>query len=137
MVYVTRRERFNAAHRLFRKDWSDDKNMEVFGKCSNPNWHGHNYDIFVTVKGKVSNETGFVINLKDLSKIIKKRITEKVDHKNLNLEVDFLEGEIISSENLAKAFWQQIEHDIKLLGATLHCVKLIETENNYVEYYGD
>jgi 6-pyruvoyltetrahydropterin/6-carboxytetrahydropterin synthase len=137
MVYVTRRERFNAAHRLFRKDWDDKMNMEIFGKCSNPNWHGHNYEIFVTVKGKVSDETGFVVNLKDLSKILKKRIIEKVDHKNLNLEVDFLNGMIISSENLAKAFWHEIEHDIKLLGVQLHCVKITETENNYIEYFGE
>jgi 6-pyruvoyltetrahydropterin/6-carboxytetrahydropterin synthase len=137
MVYVTRRERFNAAHRLFRKDWSDDKNMEVFGKCSNPHWHGHNYEIFVTVKGQINPETGFVVNLKDLSKILKKKIVEKVDHRNLNKEVDFLEGMIISSENLAKAFWKEIEHDIRLLGAELHCVKVTETENNYVEYFGE
>lgn len=137
MVYVTRRERFNAAHRLFREEWSDDKNMEVFGRCSNPNWHGHNYEIHVTVKGPVRDETGFVVNLKELSKILKKRIIEKVDHRNLNLEVDFLKGKIISSENLAKAFWREIEHDIKLLGAELYCMKITETENNYVEYFGD
>jgi 6-pyruvoyltetrahydropterin/6-carboxytetrahydropterin synthase len=137
MVYVTRRERFNAAHRLFRGDWSDERNMEIFGKCSNPNWHGHNYEIHVTVRGKVSSETGFVVNLKDLSNILKTKIVDKVDHKNLNLEVEFLKGIIISSENLAKAFWKEIEHEIKLLGAELHCVKVTETENNYVEYFGE
>ncbi len=137
MVYVTRRERFNAAHRLFREEWTDKQNFDVFGKCSNPNWHGHNYELFVTVKGKVQKETGFVVNLKDLSTIIKEHIIEKVDHKNLNIEVDFLQDHLISSENLARAFWKQLEHPVKLLGAQLHCVKIIETENNYVEYFGE
>jgi 6-pyruvoyltetrahydropterin/6-carboxytetrahydropterin synthase len=87
MMFITRRERFNAAHRLFREDWPDEKNLEVFGKCSNPNWHGHNYILYVTVKGNVSKETGFVVNLKQLSKIIKTRVIDKIDHKNLNIEV--------------------------------------------------
>ena len=137
MVYVTRRERFNAAHRLYREEWSDEKNFEIFGKCSNPNWHGHNYEVFVTVKAKVSNETGFVVNLKDLSKIIRKQIIEKVDHKNLNTEVDFLQGKLISTEMLAKSFWKELEHHIKLLGAQLHAIKISETENNFVEYFGE
>lgn len=136
MVYVTRRERFNAAHRLYRKEWSDEYNYEVFGKCANPNWHGHNYELFVTVKGQVSEETGFVVNLKDLSQLIKKQIIDKVDHKNLNTEVDFLQGRIISTENLVKAFWEQLEPHVKLLGAALYSIKLTETENNFVEYYG-
>ncbi len=135
-MYITRRERFNAAHRLFREDWSDEKNLEVFGKCSNPNWHGHNYIMFVTVKGGVSKETGFVVNLKDLSKIIKTKIIDKIDHKNLNLEVDFMQGRIVSTENIAIAIWEEMEKDIKQFGAELHCVKIVETENNYVEYYG-
>jgi len=135
-MHITRRERFNAAHRLFRQDWSDEKNLEIFGKCSNPNWHGHNYTLYVTVKGPVSKETGFVSNLKDLSQIIKTRIIDKVDHKNLNLEVDFMQGKIISTENIAIAFWEQIEGEVKAIGAELHCIKLVETENNYVEYYG-
>ena len=84
MIYLTRRERFNAAHRLFRADWSDEKNLEVFGKCSNPNWHGHNYTLFVSVKGEINPETGFVINLKQLSKIVNEKVIEKIDHKNLN-----------------------------------------------------
>ena len=136
MMFITRRERFNAAHRLFREDWTDEKNLEVFGKCSNPNWHGHNYIMFITVKGDVSKETGFVVNLKDLSKIIKTRIINKIDHKNLNLEVDFIKGRIVSTENIAIAIWEEIEEDILQIGAELHCIKIVETENNFVEYYG-
>jgi 6-pyruvoyltetrahydropterin/6-carboxytetrahydropterin synthase len=137
MMYITRRERFNAAHRLFREDWSDEKNLEVFGKCSNPNWHGHNYTLYVTVKGPVSKETGFVLNLKDLSRIVKSGIIDKVDHKNLNLEVDFMQGKIISTENIAIAFWEELEEEVKTIGAELHCIKLVETENNFVEYFGN
>lgn len=137
MVYVTRRERFNAAHRLFREDWTDEKNREIFGKCSNPNWHGHNYELYVTVKGKVSKETGFVVNLKALSKILKEKVIDKIDHKNLNTEVDFMQGKFISTENIATEIWKQIEQPVKLLGAQLYCVKITETENNYVEYYGE
>ncbi len=136
MIHVTRRERFNAAHRLFREDFSDEKNLEVFGKCSNPNWHGHNYTLYVTVKGKVSPETGFLVNLKDLSKIIKEKVIEKVDHKNLNLEVDFMKDRIVSTENLAIAIWEQLETPVKNIGGELYCVKVEETENNYVKYFG-
>jgi 6-pyruvoyltetrahydropterin/6-carboxytetrahydropterin synthase len=136
-MYITRRERFNAAHRLFRKEWTDEKNQEIFGKCSNPNWHGHNYTLYVTICGKISSETGFVVNLKELSQIIKTRIIDKVDHKNLNLEVDFMRDEIISTENIAVAIWHELEADINELGAELHCIKLVETENNYVEYFGN
>lgn len=136
MIYISRRERFNAAHRLFRPDFSDEKNMEVFGKCSNPNWHGHNYELFVTVKGNINSETGFLINLKDLSKIINENVIDKLDHKNINLEVDFMQGILASTENLAKAIWDEIEMPVKILGATLHSIKLFETENNFVEYFG-
>jgi len=136
MMFITRRERFNAAHRLYRKDWSDEKNLEIFGKCSNPNWHGHNYTLFVTVKGGVNPETGFVINLKDLSTIVNQRIINKVDHKNLNLEVDFMKDKIVSTENIAVAIWDELYKDIQVLGGELHCVKLVETENNYIEFFG-
>jgi 6-pyruvoyltetrahydropterin/6-carboxytetrahydropterin synthase len=136
MIYITRREGFNAAHRLFRPDWPDDKNLEVFGKCSNPNWHGHNYTLFVTVKGEIDPEAGFLINLKDLSQIIKIQVIDVVDHKNLNIEVDFMKGKLVSTENLAIAIWNILEAPIKKLNATLHCIKLVETENNSVEYYG-
>ena len=137
MMFITRRERFNAAHRLYRKDWSDEKNMEVFGKCSNPNWHGHNYTLYVTVKGNVDQETGFVINLKALSKLIKTKIIEKIDHKNLNLEVDFMKDKIVSTENIAIAIWDELAQDVLSIGAELHCVKIVETENNFVEYFGN
>ena len=136
MIHITRRERFNAAHRLFRADYSDEKNNEVFGKCSNPNWHGHNYELFVTVKGDINNETGFLINLKVLSKIIKTNVINKLDHKNINLEVDFMEGKLASTENLAASIWNELEGSVNVLGAELHCVKVVESENNFVEYYG-
>lgn len=136
MIYITRRERFNAAHRLFRADFTDEQNMEVFGKCSNPNWHGHNYELFVTVKGKVYDETGFLVNLKKLSKIVNERVIVKLDHKNINLEVDFMNGKMASTENLAVGIWGELEQGVRELGAELHCVKVVESENNYVEYFG-
>ena len=136
MIHITRRERFNAAHRLFRADFSDEKNMEIFGKCSNPNWHGHNYELFVCVKGDINPETGFLINLKELSKIVNEQIINKIDHKNINLEVDFMQGKLASTENLTKAIWDEIAAPVKKLGAELHSIKLYETENNFVEYFG-
>lgn len=136
-MHITRRERFNAAHRLFREDWTDEKNEAFFGKCSNPNWHGHNYILYVTVDGTVNPETGFVINLKDLSQIIRQKVIDKMDHKNLNLEVDFMRGMIVSTENIAIAIWNQIETDIRKMGARLFSVKVEETENNFVEYFGN
>ncbi|MBV2245985.1 MAG: 6-carboxytetrahydropterin synthase [Lentimicrobium sp.] len=136
MIYITRKEHFNAAHRLFRADYSDEKNLEVFGKCSNPNWHGHNYELFVTVKGEPDPETGFVMNLRTLSEIMLNRVIDKLDHKNVNLEVDFMAGKLASTENLAVAIWHQLEEPVSQTGAKLHCVKLFETERNFVEYYG-
>lgn len=136
MIYLTRRERFNAAHRMFRPEWDDAKNIEVFGKCSNPNWHGHNYTLYVTVKGDLNPETGYVVNLKTLSKIINENVIDLVDHKNINLEVEFMKGRIASSENLAIAIWDQLDPLIKSLGIQLHCIKIEETENNIIEYFG-
>ncbi|MDP4209737.1 MAG: 6-carboxytetrahydropterin synthase [Bacteroidota bacterium] len=136
-VFLTRRERFNAAHRMFHPDWSDEKNLEVYGKCSNPNWHGHNYVLFVTVKGHVDPEMGYVVNLKKVSKIINKYIIEKLDHKNINLEVDFMKGRVPSAENLAIGIWEQLNPHIHKIGVELHCIKIEETENNYVEYFGE
>lgn len=136
MIYLTRRERFNAAHRMFRPEWDEAKNFSVFGKCSNPNWHGHNYTLFVTVKGELNPETGYVVNLKELSKIINETIIEKVDHKNINLEVDFMKGKIASSENIAISIWEVLEPPIKMLGIELHSIKIEETENNIIEYFG-
>ena len=136
IVSVTRRERFSASHRLFNPLWEDDKNEEVFGKCSNKNWHGHNYILFVTVSGIVVNETGYVIDLKELSTIIKRRVIEKLDHANLNIEVDFMKDTITSAENIAIKIFEELEDDIQNLGCKLQGIKLEETENNYVEYYG-
>ena len=137
MVYLTRRERFNAAHKLYNPQWTDEQNKVVFGKCSNTNWHGHNYHLYITVKGVPAPETGFVMNVKDLSKIIKEYAVNKLDHCNLNLDVDFMQGILPTTENLAKAIWHQIAKPIRNKGCVLHCVKLYETENIYVEYYGD
>ena len=136
MVYITRRERFNAAHMLWNYNWNEQKNIEVFGKCANKNWHGHNFELFVTVKGDVNVDTGFLVNLKDLSKIIKEKVIDKLDHKNLNLDVDFMKDKMASTEVLAIAIWQELEANIMQLGATLHCIKVQETENNFVEYFG-
>ena len=136
MIYITRREVFNAAHRVFKEDWSDEKNLEVFGKCSNPNWHGHNYTLYVTIKGNIQPDLGYVADLKSVSIIIQERIIEKIDHKNINLEVDFMKGRLASTENMAIAIWEELEVPIRKLGAELHCIKLEETENNFVEYYG-
>ena len=136
MIYLTRRERFSAAHRMFRQEWSDEKNLEVFGKCSNPNWHGHNYELFVTVKGELSENQGFVMNISALKQIILEKIIQKIDHKNINLEVDFMEGKIATAENLAITIWNQLKPFIEEKGAKLHCVRINETENNSIEYYG-
>jgi len=136
MIYITRRERFNAAHRLYRKDYDDQKNYEVFGPCSNPNWHGHNYVMWVTIKGELNPETGFLVNLKEVSRILKEKVVEKLDHKNMNTEVDFMKGHFASTENLAIAIWEQIDQPIRELGAQLYSIKISETENNFVEYYG-
>lgn len=136
MIYLTRRERFCAAHRMFRPEWTDEMNSDVFGKCSNPMWHGHNYVLFVTIKGEISEEKGFVMNMNTLKEIIQKRIIEKIDHRNMNLEVDFMKGLVATTENLAIAIWKELKPYIEKEGAQLHCVKIEETENNSIEYYG-
>ncbi|HRG58537.1 MAG TPA: 6-carboxytetrahydropterin synthase [Bacteroidia bacterium] len=137
MIYVTRKEHFNAAHKVWRAEWSEEKNLEVFGKCANKNWHGHNYDLYVTVKGKPNPETGFVVDLKLLSKIIKSEIIEALDHRNLNLDVPFMLGKMASTEVLAIEIWKQLLPFIVPLGCQLHSIKLYETENNFVEYFGE
>jgi 6-pyruvoyltetrahydropterin/6-carboxytetrahydropterin synthase len=136
MIYITRRERFNAAHKLFRPEWSDEQNLEVFGKCSNPNWHGHNYELYVTVKGEIDPETGFVIDLKELKAIIRTHITDALDHKNINLDVNFMKGKMASTEVLAVAIFDQLKPYVEEQNAELHSIKLYETENNFVEYFG-
>ena len=135
-IYITRRETFNAAHRLKRDDWTNEENERVFGKCCNQNWHGHNFELFVTVRGIPSKETGFVINLKTLGDILKDGVIEKIDHKNINVDVDFMKDQMSSTENLAIGIWDQIEDEIMKLGGELAKIKLVETENNYVEYFG-
>lgn len=136
MVYITRREQFSAAHKLVREDWSAEKNLEIFGKCSSPNWHGHNYQLFVTVKGEQNPDTSFVANLSDVSKVICKKVIAKLDHKNINLDVDFMKGKLSTTETLAVEIWKQLETSMQKLNCELHCVKIQETENNYVEFFG-
>ena len=136
MIYITRRERFNAAHKLFRQEWSDEHNLEIFGKCSNPNWHGHNYELYVTVKGEINPETGFVIDLKELKRIITVYVTNELDHRNINLDVDFMKGKMASTEVLAVTIFEVLKPHVENQGAILHSIKLYETENNFVEYFG-
>lgn len=136
MIFLTRKEHFNAAHKLCRDDWSEEKNKEVFGKCSNANWHGHNFDLFVTVKGEPDPNTGFVVDLKKLSELIKEHIVEALDHKNLNLDVPFMLAIMPSTENLAIKIWEILQPLVQTERCMLHCVKLYETQNNFVEYYG-
>ncbi len=134
MVFVTRRAQFSAAHRLYNPSWSDEKNRAVFGKCNNPNGHGHNYDMEVTVAGDPPEETGMVIDLKKLADIIDVAVIEKVDHKNMNLDVDFMDGIIPTAENLAMAFWKILAPKIR--EGKLYSIKLYESGNNVVEYRG-
>ncbi len=136
ICYITRKEHFNSAHKLFRPDWSAERNDEVFGKCANQNWHGHNFTLYVTLKGQPNPETGFVADLKKLGQIITREVTDHLDHKNLNVDVPFLQGVMPSIENLSMVIWDRIEPHI-ILPAQLHSVKLVETENNFVEYFGE
>ena len=135
MVFLTRRSRFNAAHKLWVKDWSPEKNKEIFGKCANPNFHGHNYTLYVTVKGTPDPTTGMLINAKELAAIVKEEIIDKLDHKNLNLDVPFIpETMQTTCENLAILIWDKIQPRVQQ--CELHCVRLEETENIYTEYFG-
>jgi 6-pyruvoyltetrahydropterin/6-carboxytetrahydropterin synthase len=122
---------------MFRNEWSDEDNLRVFGKCSNPNWHGHNYILWVTIKGEPSEELGFIMNINILKQIILERVIDKIDHKNINLEVDFMKGKIATTENLAMAIWNELHPVIEKEGTSLYCVKIEETENNSIEYYGE
>jgi 6-pyruvoyltetrahydropterin/6-carboxytetrahydropterin synthase len=136
MVYVTRIEHFNAAHKLYNPEWTPAQNEAEFGKCANENWHGHNYELYVTIKGQPHPQTGFVFDVKKLSKIIREQVIEKVDHKNLNLDVDFMRGKLCSTENLVIGFWNQLVPHMPP-GITLHALKLYETPSIYVEYFGE
>lgn len=135
MVFLTRIEHFNAAHKLFNPGWSKEENESVFGKCANENWHGHNYELHVTIKGEISPDTGFVVDAKKLSGLIKEFVIEELDHKNLNLDVRFLEGKMCSTENLAIAIWQQLIPRLPE-NIQLHSIKLYETQKIFVEYFG-
>jgi 6-pyruvoyltetrahydropterin/6-carboxytetrahydropterin synthase len=134
MVYVTRREVFCASHRLYNEKFTDEENQRVFGKCSNPNGHGHNYILEVVVAGEINPDTGFLIDLKVLKQIIIDKVINKIDHKNLNLDVAFLAGKIPTAENIAIGIWNQLYNELP--AGELYSVKLYETENNYVEYRG-
>lgn len=136
MVYITRIEHFNAAHKLYNPAWSKEKNEDVFGKCANEKWHGHNFDLYVTIKGRPDPDTGFVFDAKKLSGIIREHVTEKLDHKNLNLDVDFMEGKLCSIENLVVGIWQQLAPQMPE-SVALHSLKLYETPRIYVEYFGE
>lgn len=135
MVYLTRVEHFNAAHKLANPNWSKEKNEEVFGVCANENWHGHNYELFVTIKGVPNPETGFLFDVKKLSILIKKYVIDELDHKNLNMDVPFMQGKMCSTENLAIAIWEQLTPHIPA-EVQLHCIKLYETPRIFVEYFG-
>ena len=136
MIYLTRRERFSSAHRMYNPQLSDIENLELYGQCSNPEWHGHNYVLYVTVKGELNPELGYVMNLKKLKEIILREVIDKLDHKNLNTQVSFLSDTMVSTENIAVAIWKVLEKPVREEGAILHCVKIEETENNFIEYYG-
>ena len=140
MVYITKQVHFCAAHKLYNPDWSREKNEEIFGPCANENWHGHNFDLYITIKGVPDEGSGFVMNFKELKKIINREIIDKVDHRNLNVEVPFMKDKMTSCENLILEFWKIIEPIIREQSdrrASLHKLKLYETPTSYAEYYGE
>ena len=136
MIYLTRVEHFNAAHKLYNENWSAEKNKEVFGKCANENWHGHNYELHVTIKGNPDPETGFIYNAKTLGDLIKNVIIEQVDHRNINMDVPFMKGKFSSAENLCIGIWDELKPHLDKDNAMLHCIRLVETRSIYVEYFG-
>ena len=135
-VKVTTELEFSAAHRLFNTDWSEERNLEVFGGCANPNWHGHNYELQVTVEGPVDPETGFVIDFRDLKSLVDSRVIEDLDHKNLDLDVPWLSGTISSAENLVVAIWGRLVDGLPE-GVALSKLTLWETPRSFVEYAGE
>jgi 6-pyruvoyltetrahydropterin/6-carboxytetrahydropterin synthase len=136
MIYITRKFHFSASHRVYNPALSDEENLKKYGKCSNPNGHGHNYVMKVTVAGEVDPEIGYVMDLTELKILVEKYLVDKVDHKNLNLDVDFMKGVLPSMENIALKFWEQIEPVINTSSRRLYSIKIKETENNSVEYRG-
>ncbi|MBL0745205.1 6-pyruvoyl trahydropterin synthase family protein [Chryseolinea lacunae] len=139
MVYVSRKEHFNAAHKLYNPQWTKEKNVEVFGPCANDNWHGHNFELIVTVKGMPDPDTGFVVDLKQLSNLIRKEVVDKLDHKNLNMDVDFMTGKLASCENLIIEIWRILHTHLPTITehGMLHSLRLYETPRNYVDYFGE
>jgi 6-pyruvoyltetrahydropterin/6-carboxytetrahydropterin synthase len=140
MVYITKQVHFCAAHKLYNPGWSREKNEEIFGPCANENWHGHNFDLYITIKGMPDEGSGFVMNFKELKQIINREIIEKVDHKNLNVEVSFMKDKMTSCENLVLEFWKILAPIIRIKSdqrASLHKLKLYETPTSYAEYYGE
>lgn len=139
MVYVSRKEHFNAAHKLYNPNWSEERNVEVFGPCANSNWHGHNFELITTVKGIPDPDTGFVVDLKQLSILIRREVIDKLDHKNLNLDVDFMKDKMASCENLIMEIWKILAPQVDKITpqGQLHSLKLYETPRNYVEYFGE
>jgi len=136
MIYITRRFYFSASHRVYRKELSEAENLKLFGKCSNPNGHGHNYNMEITVAGEIDTETYFVMDLKELKELVNKEIIEKVDHKNFNLDVEFMKDIVPTTENIAVQFWNILKNKIDTPNRKLYSVKIRETENNSVEYRG-
>lgn len=136
MIYLTRKEHFNAAHKLYNPNWSNEQNEAVFGKCANKNWHGHNFDLYVTLEGTPDPETGFVMDLKKMSTIIKTYVIDVLDHSNINLDVPFMAGKMASTENIAMGIWEQLESHLTAENYRLYSIKLYETERNFVEYFG-
>jgi 6-pyruvoyltetrahydropterin/6-carboxytetrahydropterin synthase len=136
MVYLTRIEHFNAAHKLYNPQWSKEKNDEVFGRCANENWHGHNFELYVTIKGQPDPDTGFIYDAKKLGALIQEKVIEKLDHRNLNIDVDFMKGKMCSVENLVIGIWNELMPSLPE-GVLLHSLKLVETAKIYVEYFGE
>lgn len=139
MIYVSRKEHFNAAHKLYNPQWSKEKNVEVFGPCANENWHGHNFELITTVAGMPDPDTGFVVDLKKLSILIRAEVIDKLDHKNLNLDVDFMKDKMASTEILTIEIWKILEPKISRISkfGKLYSIKLYETPRNFVEYFGE
>ncbi|MFT6971472.1 MAG: 6-pyruvoyltetrahydropterin/6-carboxytetrahydropterin synthase [Roseivirga sp.] len=139
MIYVSRKEHFNAAHKLYNPNWTEEKNAEVFGPCANANWHGHNFELITTVKGMPDSETGFVVDLKQLSNLIREKVIDELDHKNLNVDVDFMLGKMASCEILVMEIWKILQPEVARISKNgrLYSLKLYETPRNFVEYFGE
>jgi 6-pyruvoyltetrahydropterin/6-carboxytetrahydropterin synthase len=140
MIYITKQVHFCAAHKLYNPDWDEKKNEEIFGPCANENWHGHNYDLYVTIRGEPADDTGFVMNFKDLKNLVNRKVLDLVDHKNLNLDVPFMKGKLTSCEILISEIWKILDPLIQKNTnnrSRLHKLKLYETPTSYAEYYGE